>query len=187
MYKYFNAHPKGLSVGDCVKRAITVAAQMDYMEVQRELNRYKKVTGAKAFNSDYNPHKYVENVLHGVKLSFPAEKGKPRMNGQRFCESYKKGRYILNMAGHWSCCVDGVIYDTWDCSDKCVYTAYKVVSMGAPKDLKNCCTFELKSSSVGIVRIYDGNGTYVERKIDPKLKDGYVKCLEDNGYSYVDF
>ena len=48
------------------------------------------------------------------------------MNGQRFCEAYKKGRYILNMAGHWSCCVDGVIYDTWDCSDKCVYTAYKI-------------------------------------------------------------
>ena len=187
MYKYFNAHPKGLFVEDCVKRAITVAAQMDYMEVQRELNRYKKVTGASAYNTDYNPHKYVENVLHGVKLSFPAEKGKPRMNGQRFCESYKKGRYILNMAGHWSCCVDGVIYDTWDCSDKCVYTAYKVVPMGAPKDLKNCCTLELKSPSVGIVRIYDGNGTHVERKIDPKLKDGYVKCLEDNGYSYVEF
>ena len=79
MYKYFNAHPKGLSVEDCVKRAITVAAQMDYMEVQRELNRYKKVTGVKAFNSDYNPHKYVENILHGVKLSFLAEKSKPRM------------------------------------------------------------------------------------------------------------
>jgi hypothetical protein len=187
MYRYYNAHPKGLSVGDCVKRAITVAAQMDYMEVQRELNRYKKVTGATAYNSDYNPHKYVENVLHGVKLSFPAEKGKPRMNGQRFCESYKKGRYILNMAGHWSCCVDGVIYDTWDCSDKCVYTAYKVVPMGAPKDLKNCCTFELRSSSVGIVRIYDGNGTHVERKIDPKLTDGYIKCLEDNGYSFIEF
>ena len=32
------------------------------------------------------------------------------------------------MAGHWSCCVDGVIYDTWDCSEKCVYTAYKMQS-----------------------------------------------------------
>ena len=42
VYKYFNAHPKGLSVEDCVKRAITVAAQMDYMEVQRELNRDKR-------------------------------------------------------------------------------------------------------------------------------------------------
>ena len=96
------------------------------LDVQRELNRYKKVTGAKSFNTDYNPHKYVENVLHGIKLSFPAEKGKPRMNGKRFCESYKKGRYILTMARHWSCCVDGVIYDTWDCSLKTVYTAYKI-------------------------------------------------------------
>ena len=44
MYQYYNAHPKGLLVGDCVKRAITVATQMDYMEVQRALNRHKKVT-----------------------------------------------------------------------------------------------------------------------------------------------
>lgn len=188
MYKYFNAHPKGLSVGDCVKRAITVAAQMDYMEVQRELNRYKKVTGAKAFNSDYNPHKYVENVLHGVKLSFPAEKGKPRMNGQSFCESYKKGRYILNMAGHWSCCVDGVIYDTWDCSDKCVYTAYKITPVGAAKmNLKYCCTYEQESPRVGVVKIYDGNGNFTERRIEPRMKDGYIKCLEDQGYPFIEF
>ena len=68
----------------------------------------------------------VEQVLHGQKLSFPAVKGIKRMNGLRFCQTYYKGRYILNMAGHWSCCVDGVIYDTWDCTEKCVYTAYKV-------------------------------------------------------------
>lgn len=126
MFRYYNAHPKGLIVGDCVKRAISKAANMNYMEVQRELNRYKKVTGAKAFNSDYNPHRYVENMLHGVKMSFPAIKGQKRMNGKTFSETYTKGNYILNMAGHWSCCVDGVIYDTWDCSSKCVYTAYKV-------------------------------------------------------------
>lgn len=126
MFKYYNAHPKGLRVGDCVKRAITVAAAMDYMTVQRELNRYKKVTGAAAFNSDYNPHKYVLNVLKATKLSFPAIKGQPRMNGRRFCESHPHGRYILSMAGHWTCCVDGIIYDTWDCSDKCVYNAFEV-------------------------------------------------------------
>lgn len=60
------------------------------------------------------------------KLSFPAEKGKPRMNGKRFSQEFSKGSYILNMARHLSCCVDGIIYDTWDCSDKCVYTAWKV-------------------------------------------------------------
>ena len=48
------------------------------------------------------------------------------MNGHLFCEMFPKGSYILNMAKHLSCCVDGVIYDTWDCSDKCVYTAYRI-------------------------------------------------------------
>lgn len=130
MYKFLNVHPEGKRVGDCVKRAITLVAQMDYHQVQLELNRYKKVTGAKKYNSGYNPHKYCENVLHMEKLSFPAEKGKRRMDGHQFTKQFPKGRYILNMAGHWTACVDGVIYDTWDCRDKCVYTAYKMRTQG---------------------------------------------------------
>lgn len=130
MYEFLNVHPKGLIVSDCVKRAITTATGMDYMEVQRELNRYKKVSGCSKFNENKNWKGYVENVLHGQKMSFQAVQGKPRMNGERFCEVYPKGYYILNMAGHLSCCINGVIYDTWDCSEKCVYTAYKVEPVG---------------------------------------------------------
>ena len=95
-------------------------------ERQRQLNRYKEVTGASSYNTDYNPHKYVENVLHGEKLSFPAKTGQKRMTAGTFSEKYPQGKYILNMAKHWSCCVDGIIYDTWDCTEKCVYTAYRV-------------------------------------------------------------
>lgn len=127
-YKFYNAHPEGKRVGDCVKRAITLVAQMDYHQVQLELNRFKKITGAKSYNSNHNPHKYCENVLLMEKLSFPATKGKDRMNGDRFTKAFPKGRYILNMAGHWTACVDGIIYDTWDCRDKCVYTAYRMLS-----------------------------------------------------------
>lgn len=124
MYKFLNVHPKGLLVGDCVKRAITTTTGMDYYQVQRELNRFKKVTGAARFNSDRNHVKYVEQVLKAKKISFPAIKGQPRMNGERFCKKFPNGSYILRMAGHWSACVDGVIYDTWDCSEKCVYNAW---------------------------------------------------------------
>lgn len=126
MFTYLNVHPQGKIVNDCVKRAIVKATGMDYKEVSKALNRYKKVTGEKAYNYGHNPRKYVENILHGIKLSFPATKGKKRMNGEMFCKEFPKGSYILNMAHHWSCCVDGVIYDTWDCSEKCVYTAYKI-------------------------------------------------------------
>ena len=128
MYKYLNVHPKNLLVRDCVKRAITLTTGMDYMEVQRQLNRFKKITGAKAFNSDRNCDKYVEQVLKAKKIIFPAIKGQPRMNGEMFCELFPKGSYILRMAGHWSACVDGVIYDTWDCSEKCVYNAWEIRS-----------------------------------------------------------
>ncbi len=126
MYQYLNVHPKGKRVSDCVKRAITKVENRDYMEVQRELNRLKKETGCAVFNDRKNLDAYIKKHSY-FKLSFPAVKGEPRMNGTRFCNAYPKGRYILNMAGHWTCCIDGVIYDTWDCSEKCVYTAYKYV------------------------------------------------------------
>ena len=127
-FQFYNAHPEGKRVGDCVKRAVTYVTGMDYHQVQLELNRYKKVTGAKTYNESKNCSGYVENVLHMKKLSFPAQKGIARMNGYTFAKSFPKGRYILNMAHHWTACVDGVIYDTWDCREKCVYTAYELRS-----------------------------------------------------------
>lgn len=171
-YQFYNAHPKGLLVNDCVKRAITKATGMDYMEVQRELNRHKKVTGAKSYNSDYNPHHYVETVLHGKKLSFPAVKGQPRMNGQRFCEAYKTGRYILNMAGHWSCCVDGVIYDTWNPSEKCVYTAYKV---------EECIPHYYKMVGNSIC-VYNENKSYCYSATSLDARKGFIEALKMMGF-----
>ena len=75
MYEYLNLHPQGKVVGDCVKRAIAKAANMDYKEVSLGLNRHKKITGAKTFNSDWNWLSYIEKVLGGKKMSFPAVKG----------------------------------------------------------------------------------------------------------------
>lgn len=126
MYEYLNLHPQGKRVGDCVKRAIAKAANMDYKEVSLGLNRHKKVTNAKTFNSDYNWLSYIEKILGGKKMSFPAVKGQKRMNGERFCKAYPKGSYVLQMANHLTACVNGVIYDTWDCSEKCVYRAWKI-------------------------------------------------------------
>ena len=134
-FQFYNAHPEGKRVGDCVKRAVTYVTGMDYHQVQLELNRYKKVTGAKTYNESKNCSSYVENVLHMKKLSFPAQKGIARMNGYTFAKSFPKGRYILNMAHHWTACVDGVIYDTWDCREKCVYTAYELRSDDELKQL----------------------------------------------------
>lgn len=126
MYKFLNLHPQGKLVGDCVKRAIAKATGEEYKNISLGLNRHKKITGARKFNSDYNWLSYIEDVYGGKKMSFPAVKGQKRMNGERFCQAYPKGRYVLQMAGHLTACVDGVIYDTWDCSEKCVYRAWEI-------------------------------------------------------------
>jgi hypothetical protein len=125
MYQYYNAHPKGLIVGDCVKRAFTLATGKTYQEVTKELNDLKRCLGAKKFSNNNVWKEYVK-INCWKKLSFPAIKGESRMNGYSFCKRFPKGKYILNMAHHLTCCVDGIIYDTWNCLDKCVYTAYKI-------------------------------------------------------------
>lgn len=124
-FEFYNPHPKGKLVPDCVKRAICKTTGTDYMEVQRNLNRLKRELGADEFNDRRVLDEFIKRNQFLI-LSFPAKKGQPRMNGERFCKAYPKGSYILQMAGHWSSCVDGVIYDTWDCSEKCVYRAFLV-------------------------------------------------------------
>ncbi|MBQ8414392.1 MAG: hypothetical protein IJX58_04010 [Clostridia bacterium] len=186
MYKYYNPHPKGLSTDDCVKRAIVVVTGMDYSKVQRELNEYKTVTGAKSFNSVKNL-RYVEDILKAKKISLDVE-----MIVDEFCKKYPKGRYILDMDEHWSACVDGCIYDTWDCSDEKVNFAYEVTTepYSAPdlkkQVFKNCCTSERISDTETRIRIFDGNRAFTERKIPTELTEGYVLCLQHSNYSYID-
>lgn len=124
-YKFCNPHPDGKRVRDCVKRAICLAEGRDYRDVKNELNRLKREIGAEKFNSNNNWKTYIDRKGYN-KISFPAVTGESRMNGHKFAETHPTGSYILRMAGHLSSCVDGVILDTWDCRDKCVYNAYKV-------------------------------------------------------------
>lgn len=189
MYKYFNPHPKGTdtAVGDCVKRSIVATTGMDYMAVQKALNAYKKITGAKSFNSGRNPFRYVEEVLGGEKITFTA-----KMTAKEFCDSHPAGRYILDMEEHWSACVDGCIYDTWDCGDRILNFVYRITTEPYKKPdfskqvFKNCCTSERISDTETRIRIYDGNGTFVERKIPTELTAGYVLCLQHSHYRYFD-
>ena len=185
MYKYYNPHPKGRSTDDCVKRAIVAVTGRDYEAVQRGLNAYKKVTGAKDFNSIENL-RYAEDVLKAKKISVSGK------SADEFCRKHPVGRYILDMHAHWSACVDGCIYDTWDCSQEKVNFAYEVTTEPyAPPDIskqvfKYCCTSKKISDTETRIRIYDGNGKFVERKIPAELTAGYVLCLQHSNYSYID-
>lgn len=123
LFEIYNAHPKGIKTSDCVVRAISTAFEKDYVTCRRELNQKKREWG---FTS-YKDTKFIYQFLETFpRYMFKAVKGEPRLKGSYFTKLHPKGTFILKMAGHITLCVDGVIIDTWDCTYRSVYTAWKV-------------------------------------------------------------
>lgn len=99
---------------------------MKYMDVQRGLNAHKKITGAKYYYSSGHPRSYVENVLGFPRVLIPKKEDGSRMTAREFCQVHPKGRYIISMPGHWSAVINGMIVDTWDCSEEGLYSYYVI-------------------------------------------------------------
>ncbi len=130
--QYYNRHPKGLKVGDCVVRAISTVFNAGYMETRRDLNRIKKALG---FNS-YKDHDFLYEYLKDYeRLIFKAVKGQKRLKLVGFAKEYQTGTYVVAIRKHVVAVVDGVILDTWDSSYLTVYTAWKIEPAISLKDL----------------------------------------------------
>lgn len=123
MFKEFNAHPKGIKTTDCVVRAISTSVNTDYNTCRREMNQLKREWGFTSYKDTKFLYKYFEGY---PRLIFKAIKGEPRIKGTDFTMLHPKGTYVLKMTGHVTCCKDGVILDTWDCSYRSVYTAWEI-------------------------------------------------------------
>lgn len=119
----FNAHPKGLSVKDCVVRAVSTAFKKDYLEVRRELNRAKRELGY----SSYKDRKFLYDYLNKYeRLLFKGVTGQERTKVHDFLKEHPTGTYIVSVRGHVTTVIDGFLYDTWDCGYLTVYTAWKI-------------------------------------------------------------
>ena len=57
---------------------------------------------------------------------------------------------------------------------------------GIYRILKYCCTSEKISDIETRIRIYDGNGMFSERTVFTELCAGYVRCLQDSNYDYIE-
>lgn len=123
-FKFYKISPEdhSINLGDCCVRAIAAAEKVTYETAEKELLEHLTKIGFGYFSKvdvDYLSENYE-------KKSFAAVKGQPRMNGKTFAESHKVGRYVLKMAHHLTACINGVILDTWDCTDCAVYSCWKV-------------------------------------------------------------
>ena len=178
MFKYYNAHPRKLSVDDCVKRSIAISTGIPYLEVQKGLNDHKKITGVKTFYDNPNPRSYMEKVL-GV----PCVRASKKPNGEHitveeFANSHPIGRYVISVSGHWTTCIDGIIYDTWDCSKEGVLSYYDITRFEKTTvEKKYCFTVKRERGNCVFVTVYDGNGNFATKKILRGAAREYIDSL----------
>jgi len=48
------------------------------------------------------------------------------MRAKEFIETFGDGTFIVKMAKHLACIKNGKLLDTWDSSDKTIYTAWRI-------------------------------------------------------------
>lgn len=110
-FHYYNANPHNRITGDCSIRAVAFACQVPYNQVVMDLARIQCETG-------YDSDKGMDILLkeYGwIKNRQPRHSDNTKFTVAEFVKVYKRGTYILNMAGHNTVVKDGVDYDIWDC------------------------------------------------------------------------
>lgn len=117
MYKFYNANARGKFVNDCVVRAISLAENKPWDETYKELSTIAQEKGI--ILDDVN---FVEPLLD-------SRYKRKCYNGKyvwEFCEENPSGTYLITMNGHITCCIDGIIYDTFNCLDRIMWCAWEV-------------------------------------------------------------
>lgn len=124
-FVFHNENPKGrVSAEDCVIRAIAKTTGKSWEEVLTGLFevalKVKDVPSAKAVFQ-----KYLE------KQGYPTQRQPRKTNGtkytvEEFATKFEEGAYIITVANHLTCVIDGKCYDTWDCTSKSVGNFWKV-------------------------------------------------------------
>lgn len=114
--KYYNANDRNRNTGDCVIRSLTLAYDMPYSDVRRELIGLGGTDGT--WNRRYIYHKFISS--HGY-----VDHGKPERGSitlEEFADSHPSGTWLVqlerkaysNQSGHIVCLEDGNVWDTWN-------------------------------------------------------------------------
>lgn len=130
------------SAGDCVCRAVAIAARLPYQEVydrlaeenasQRKSKRSKNTQSRSARNGINTTRKWFKDYMKELGFVWT-----PTMQIGSGCQVHLKadelpsGRLVCNVSKHQVAVIDGVIYDTHDCSRKgtrCVYGYWRLSS-----------------------------------------------------------
>lgn len=119
MWKYYNANPLGRKVSDCAVRAISLATDTSWDNTYCILAEYSRRQGITLSETEFI-NDFLEDRYEKYK---PTNK---IQTVQDFTKLNLKGRWLITMRGHITCVIDGIIYDTFDCSDYYIWNIYRV-------------------------------------------------------------
>ena len=118
MYRYYNANINNNFVNDCVIRAISTAEDKSWSETYDDLSRIAKKNGI--LLDDVN---FVEPLLD---YRYNRADTYPNETVGDFVGRHCEGIYLITMPNHITTAIDGVVYDTFDCRNRPLWSAWKV-------------------------------------------------------------
>lgn len=117
MYKYMNKNPENNDIEDCTVRAISVAEGISWDEAYDNLSDSARDMGLMMSSveaiEEYLDERYVRVPFYTDTVG-------------EFIDSHPYGTYLITMRGHITVLKNGINYDTFDCSDRIMWTAWRV-------------------------------------------------------------
>lgn len=118
MFRFYNANAKKLFVDDCTIRAISLAEDKTWNDTYYKLSNLAREKGMMM-----DSVKFIESYLNEKYDKVHIDKN---MSVGEFVENHTIGTYLICMPNHISISINGLIYDTFDCSSRVVKKAYRV-------------------------------------------------------------
>lgn len=117
MYRYYNANPLNKYTPDCVIRSISCATHRSWDDVYDELSDLAQYNGTLFDQRDF--------VLWYLDTNFKRVPFLPESVGD-VAKEYPNNIILCTMRGHICCIKNGVIYDTFNPSQRLVEEAWIV-------------------------------------------------------------
>ena len=121
MFRYYNANPLGRKINDCTVRAIALATGESWDSTYNFLSDFAQQEAV--MMDDVN---YIDKFLDKNFYKIYTNNNGYNMTVDDVSRRWYKGTYLITMKNHITCCIDGVIYDTFNPSDRLVLEVYKV-------------------------------------------------------------
>lgn len=132
LYIKYNANSKNKKTGDCVVRAICTALNKSWVDTYTDLFN-NTIKYGYSVSSKENFKKYLKQLGYEMKKQ-PKKYDNTKYTVKEFINTCGKSNttYIISVTGHLTVVINGILYDTWDCSNKKMGNYWELTTIVEP-------------------------------------------------------